>query len=68
MDDTKRRSAVDTLLENALNASDAAQACGYSQAACNAANVLRVLVEVDTAHSHFGRPPRPDPSAPFTKG
>lgn len=40
---------VDTLLDKALSASDAAQAAGYSQSACNAANALRVLAEIERA-------------------
>jgi hypothetical protein len=35
------------LLDKASSASDAAQAVNFAQAACNAANALRVLTEID---------------------
>ena len=47
--DANKLKVIDTLLEKALNASDAAQAAGYSQSACNAANALRVLAEIERA-------------------
>lgn len=43
----KQRMTVETLLEKASSAPDAAQAINFAQAACNAANALRVLSEID---------------------
>jgi hypothetical protein len=43
----KQRTVVDTLLDKASAANDAAQAINFAQAACNAANALRVLTEID---------------------
>lgn len=45
--DAKHRSAVEALLEKAANANDSAQAVNFAQAACNAANAMRVLVQID---------------------
>lgn len=39
----KTKDAVKVLLEKAMDAHDAAQAVNFAQAACNAANALRVL-------------------------
>lgn len=41
------RTVVKILLDKAANAEDAAKAINYAQAACNAANALRVLVDID---------------------
>lgn len=45
--DAKQRTNVETLLDKAANAQDAGQAVTFAQAACNAANALRVLKEID---------------------
>jgi len=54
MDATQRAKVVETLLDKASNATDAAQAINFAQAACNAANALRVLAEIE----HAGKPPQ----------
>ena len=45
--DAKYTAVIDGLLDKAVRASDAAQAVNFAQAACNAANALRVLAEID---------------------
>lgn len=47
--DAKQRTTIETLLGKASDAQDAAQAVNFAQAACNAANALRVLNEIDGA-------------------
>jgi hypothetical protein len=47
--DAKQKTNVETLLDKASSAPDGGQACAFSQAACNAANALRVLTEIDRA-------------------
>jgi hypothetical protein len=54
MDASKGLKVVETLLDKALNANDAAQAAGYSQSACNVANTLRVLAEIDRGSPQGG--------------
>lgn len=46
MDAKQRVTIVETLLNSASIAKDAAQAVNFAQAACNAANALRVLAEI----------------------
>lgn len=41
------RSAVEILLEKALNAREAAQAVGFTQAACNVMHVFRTLADIE---------------------
>lgn len=45
--DAKQKSNVETLCDKASNAQDAAQAVNFAQAACNAANALRVLADIE---------------------
>lgn len=45
--DQKQRDAVNTLLTKAAGADEAALAVNFAQAACNAANALRVMHEID---------------------
>lgn len=45
--DANQRTHVETLLKKAADAPDAPQAVNYAQAACNAANALRVLADID---------------------
>lgn len=44
--DADQKAEVETLLKKAADASDAAQAVNFAQAACNAANALRVLADI----------------------
>lgn len=44
--DAKLKTDIESLIEKASNAPDAVQAINFSQAACNAANALRVLGSV----------------------
>ena len=52
--DAKMKNHVEVLLAKASGAGDAAQAVNFAQAACNAANALRVLTEIE----HAGKPPK----------
>jgi hypothetical protein len=45
--DADQKKVVDILLKKAADATDAAKALHFSQAACNAANALRQLVDVE---------------------
>ena len=45
--DEKQRNEVRTLLEKAAKTDNAAEAINFAQAACNAANALRALEEID---------------------
>ena len=45
--DAAKRNQIEALVKKAAEATDAAQAMAYSQAACNAANALRVLVDIE---------------------
>jgi hypothetical protein len=45
--DAKQKMAIETLLQKASDAKDAAQAVNFAQAACNAANAVRVMAEID---------------------
>lgn len=44
--DAKQQTNVETLLNKAVQASNPVEAMNYTQAACNAANALRVLEEI----------------------
>ena len=43
----KHKTNIETLLDKAAGATDPVQALNFSQAACNAANALRVLAEFE---------------------
>jgi len=45
--DAKQITHVEKLLDKASNASGAPEAVNFAQAACNAANALRVLAEIE---------------------
>lgn len=45
--DTNQRTHVEALIEKAAKTSNAAEAINFAQAACNAANALRVLAETE---------------------
>jgi hypothetical protein len=45
--DAKLKTAVETLVEKAANVASAPEAVNFAQAACNAANALRVLKEIE---------------------
>ena len=47
--DAKLKTTIETLLDKASSANDAAQAINFAQAACNAANAVRVLTEIERA-------------------
>lgn len=47
--DDKHKSAVETLVQKAADAVGAPEAVNFAQAACNAANALRVLDEIERA-------------------
>ena len=47
--DAKLKAYVTTLLVKAVNANEAHNAMHFAQAACNAANALRALIEVEHA-------------------
>lgn len=47
--DAKQRTNVETLLDKASRAPTAAEAINFAQAACNLANALRVLAEIECA-------------------
>lgn len=47
--DKSQRMHVETLLKKAADAHDGPQAVNYAQAACNAANALRVLMDIERA-------------------
>ncbi len=47
--DAKQRDYVEKLLDKAVAVVDPVQAMNFTQAACNAANALRVLAEIDRA-------------------
>lgn len=51
--DANQRAHVETLLKKAADAPDAPAAVNYAQAACNAANALRVMTEI------AAKPPAP---------
>ena len=44
-----QKAQVEALVKKASEATDAAQAINYAQAACNAANALRVLDDIERA-------------------
>ena len=48
--DAKHKAKVETLMEKAADAKDAAQAVNFAQAACNAANAMRLLAEIARNH------------------
>jgi hypothetical protein len=50
----KNRMHIETLLKKAADATDAAQAMNYAQAACNAANALRALADIKRIPSEEG--------------
>lgn len=52
--DESLKDDIKSLVIRAAKAHDAVQALNYSQAACNAANALRVLTEIEIAT----RPPQ----------
>jgi hypothetical protein len=56
--DEKHKTIVDVLLDKAMRAHDAASALHYSQAACNAANAIRGMTEIDSTRS-VTLPPEP---------
>lgn len=45
--DANQKSTVEALLKKSAGAADAAQAVNFAQAACNAANALRVLKDIE---------------------
>lgn len=45
--DEKQKTVVETLLNKAANTTSAPEAVNFSQAACNAANALRVLMDIE---------------------
>jgi hypothetical protein len=45
--DMKQKTNVETLLDKAAMAASAPEAINFAQAACNAANALRVLAEIE---------------------
>jgi hypothetical protein len=51
--DGKLKTIIETLLDKASNAADAGQAVTFAQAACNAANAVRVLKEIDRADKQW---------------
>jgi hypothetical protein len=52
--DATQKANVHKLIQKAADTGEAAQAAGFSQSACNAANALRVLAEIE----HAGKPPQ----------
>lgn len=44
--DNTQRTKIETLIDKAANAGSAPEAVNFAQAACNAANALRVLAEL----------------------
>jgi hypothetical protein len=50
--DAELKKKVETLLRKAADATNAAEAMSYSQAACNSANALRVLAEIETRYDN----------------
>lgn len=44
--DEKLRTKIEALVDKASDARDPVQALNFSQAACNAANAMRVLAEI----------------------
>lgn len=46
---TDKRKEIETLIDKAAKADDAAQAINFAQAACNAANALRALNDIEVS-------------------
>lgn len=51
-----RSTEIDTLVVKAAEAKDSSDAVRFSQAACNVANALQVLVVTDKATREFNKP------------
>ena len=45
--DTTLKTAIESLVKKAAEASGAAQAVNFAQAACNSANALRVVADIE---------------------
>lgn len=53
--DEKQKTVIEALLQKASSALEAAHAINFAQAACNAANALRVMADIERLEKEDAR-------------